>query len=92
MVPVGELQCRTSGAPGVTRTPDPLLRRQLLCPLSYGGKRDRPYAAHLWFNRAGLAGSERDVGSHRTPAVSNLSLHSRNASLHFSPLVRQFQL
>ena len=24
-----------NGAPGATRTPDPLLRRQLLCPLSY---------------------------------------------------------
>ena len=26
-----------SGTPGVIRTRDPLLRRQLLCPLSYGG-------------------------------------------------------
>ena len=28
---------RVLGAPGAIRTHDPLLRRQLLCPLSYGG-------------------------------------------------------
>ena len=37
------LVLRGSGAPGRTRTCDPLLRRQLLCPLSYGRVQPRLY-------------------------------------------------
>ncbi len=35
---LGVLAHRSLGAPGETRTPDPLLKRQVLCQLSYGRK------------------------------------------------------
>jgi hypothetical protein len=38
------LICRKMSAPGTARTCDPLLRRQMLYPLSYGG------GAKLWLS------------------------------------------
>ena len=57
------------GTPGGTRTPDPLLRRQPLCPLSYRRKSHRdltrqPEAYH----RAGRQESSVQSRSTRAPA------------------------
>ena len=56
------------GAPGRTRTCDPLLRRQPLCPLSYGRATRFTVPSKIWVSTMGVKAITRDPAA-PTPLI-----------------------